>query len=152
MERRTKREESLKNLNKVEIMNLITSLLPELHQGSKILLKGDFGTGKTTFTQMLVGALHPQSKVTSPTFGIMHIYDDSSGNIPVAHLDLCRIKHIDELIHIGFDEVENKVISVIEWPELLEKTIGDAITIHITLGDQEDTRNITVYRLYNDDH
>ncbi len=85
-----------------------------------IALTGDLGAGKTTFTQGLARGLgvDPSYPVTSPTFNIINEYTGKRLNL--CHLDLYRLGDVEELDHIGFqDLVTDNAVIVVEWPGLL---------------------------------
>lgn len=94
--------------------------------GEVVLLNGDLGAGKTTFTQFVFKALGVKEVVTSPTFAILKSYQ---GKFKLHHFDTYRIT-AEEAVEAGFDEVFQEKDSVIfvEWSEnikelLPEKTI-----------------------------
>lgn len=117
--------------NARDTQNIAKNLAKTLSGGEAILLNGDLGAGKTTFTKGLVKGLGGKKTVVSPTFTIMHSYDDT--RIPVYHFDMYRIADEDELYELGLEEYlyENGV-AVIEWNKfsrLPEKTV----TVNIVL-------------------
>ena len=117
--------------NARDTQNIAKNLAKTRSGGEVILLNGDLGAGKTTFTKGLVKGLGGKKTVVSPTFTIMHSYDDT--RIPVYHFDMYRIADEDELYELGLEEYlyENGV-AVIEWNKfsrLPEKTV----TVNIVL-------------------
>ncbi|MCA9792032.1 MAG: tRNA (adenosine(37)-N6)-threonylcarbamoyltransferase complex ATPase subunit type 1 TsaE [Candidatus Eremiobacteraeota bacterium] len=87
-----------------------------LYPGAVIALKGPLGAGKTTFTQGLVRGLGGHEPVTSPTFVLMHIYEQ--GRLPVFHFDAYRLEGPQQLEEIGADEYFwGDGVSVVEWAE-----------------------------------
>ena len=117
--------------NARDTQNIAKNLAKTLSGGEVIILNGDLGAGKTTFTKGLVKGLGGNKTVVSPTFTIMHSYDDT--RIPVYHFDMYRIADEDELYELGLEEYlyENGV-AVIEWNKfsrLPEKTV----TVNIVL-------------------
>lgn len=86
-----------------------------LKQGDVVLLNGDLGAGKTTFTQFVFASLGVTQVVNSPTFAILKSYE---GKFTFHHFDTYRIS-TEEAIESGFDEVLNDKNSVIfiEWSE-----------------------------------
>ena len=109
-----------------------------------LLLEGELGTGKTTFTKGLVEALDGDVVVTSPTFTLCHRYETTP---PVAHVDCFRIGPNDELTDLALDElVDEGCVLVIEWGERAEALVGDAIVLTFVANDDRDgeTRFIEV--------
>ncbi len=89
-----------------------------------LLLKGNLGAGKTTFTQFLLKKLGSNDEVSSPTYAIVNEYHLPQGN--VFHFDLYRMKNIGEVFDIGMEEyLENAFLCIIEWPEVYEQEIQD---------------------------
>ena len=133
---------SLETHSKEETMRLgyrVANLLPN---GSVLTFTGDLGAGKTTFVRGLAEGLGIKETVQSPTFNIMKIY--LKGSRPLIHIDAYRLADIDT--DIGLDEYigYETGITVIEWPEFIERLIpGSRIEITIlNLGG--DNRNITI--------
>lgn len=88
--------------------------------GDWIGIEGDLGAGKTTLTRTLIRALHGfDIDVPSPTFTLIQLYED--GRVPVAHLDLYRMKDIAELEELGLDDLLDDHIVVIEWADRLQE-------------------------------
>ncbi|MFD0898623.1 tRNA (adenosine(37)-N6)-threonylcarbamoyltransferase complex ATPase subunit type 1 TsaE [Loigolactobacillus binensis] len=86
--------------------------------GDVLLLQGELGAGKTTFTKGLATALGIQQYVKSPTFTLIREY--TSGRLPLYHMDVYRLENGggDEL---GLEEYFNGAgVSVVEWPQFIE--------------------------------
>ncbi len=97
---------------------LAAQLASELAPGDCLLLIGELGVGKTTFVQGLAQGLGIRETVRSPTFILMREY---RGKFPLYHFDAYRIKNLDELREIGFeDTVRSQGITAIEWGEKTE--------------------------------
>ena len=97
-----------------------------LKQGDVVLLYGEIGVGKTTFVRYLINSLENDSKIklseiTSPTFSILNEY--TIKNIIIYHYDLFRIKNTNEINNLGIYENLNNAITIIEWPERINKKI-----------------------------
>lgn len=76
-------------------------------------LKGDLGSGKTTFVRFLINFLSKKNiKVQSPTFPIVLIYELEK--FRVWHYDLYRLDKIDELINLDFESSLNDFV-IVEW-------------------------------------
>ncbi|MBE5738261.1 MAG: tRNA (adenosine(37)-N6)-threonylcarbamoyltransferase complex ATPase subunit type 1 TsaE [Clostridiales bacterium] len=109
-----------------------------LRGGEIILLNGDLGAGKTTFTRQVLKALGVKGEVTSPTFTIMREYSTKKFNI--YHFDMYRIKSPDEVREFGLEDYiysgDNKSLVFIEWSENIREMLnGDFIEINISLID-----------------
>ena len=111
-------------LNKIEDwQKVVDEILPQL-QHNILLLKGNLGAGKTTFTQFLLKKLGSNDEVSSPTYAIVNEYHLPKGNI--FHFDLYRMKNIVEVYDIGMEEyLDNAFLCIIEWPEIYEEELAD---------------------------
>ena len=110
--------------------------------GSTFCLTGDLGAGKTTLVRGIARGLNIKSVVQSPTFNIMKIYFD--GIKPLIHIDAYRLADVDT--DIGLDEYigYETGLTVIEWPEFIERLIPDN-KIEITiLNKGGDNRSISI--------
>lgn len=104
-------------------------ILQLLNGVSILLMEGDLGSGKTTFTKELLKRMGVDQEITSPTFNLVNEYRDSSGE-PFYHFDLYRIKHVEELDEIGFFEyIDSGHLCVIEWPEIAGELIRENAVI-----------------------
>ena len=110
-------------INKLEDwQTVIDEILPHL-QHNILLLKGNLGAGKTTFSQFLLKNLDSQDEVSSPTYAIVNEYDTPKGN--VFHFDLYRMKSADEVEDIGIHEyLDNAFLCIIEWPEVYQEELA----------------------------
>lgn len=115
-------------------------ILPNL-QHSILLLKGNLGAGKTTFTQFLLKKLGSHDEVSSPTYAIVNEYHTPKGT--VYHFDLYRMKNITEVHDIGMEEyLDNAFLCIIEWPEVYEEDL-EGIPFHeITIENKGDFREV----------
>lgn len=81
-----------------------------------LLLRGEMGAGKTTFTRELMTVLGSEEEVSSPTYALVNEYRTDSGI--VYHFDLFRINEPAELENMGFQEyLEKGSLTIIEWPD-----------------------------------
>ena len=88
-----------------------------------ILLSGEVGAGKTTLIKEILKVLKVNDNVNSPTFSIINEYL-SEDKKTIYHIDLYRIKNIDELHSIGFFEyLESNNLCFIEWGNMIENRI-----------------------------
>lgn len=118
-----------------------------LDHGAVIRLMGDLGSGKTCFVQGLaVGLEVPEGyEITSPTYTLIHEYP---GRLPLAHVDLYRIRDEMDAEAIGLGELmdQNRVVAV-EWAERLadEYWPEDGLLTLVFRSPDEDTRRIEVF-------
>lgn len=82
-----------------ETFRLAESLAKKLDAGDVLLLEGDLGAGKTTFTKGIAKGLGVERTINSPTFTIIKEY---KGRIPFYHMDVYRVSDPEE--DLGFDE------------------------------------------------
>lgn len=119
---------------------VVNQILPKL-QHNLLLLKGNLGAGKTTFTQFLLKNLGSTDEVSSPTYAIVNEYRTPKGN--VFHFDLYRMKSVGEVYDIGLDEyLDNAFLCIIEWPEIYEEEL-QALPHHtMTIENTGDLREV----------
>jgi tRNA threonylcarbamoyladenosine biosynthesis protein TsaE len=127
-----------------ETAAIATRLAEHCRAGDVLVLSGELGAGKTTFTQALAKALGITAPVTSPTFVIAREHPGVDGRAGLAHVDAYRLGSALELDDLDIDVVNNVV--VVEWGEGLAERLGeDRLLIRIGRGDdpQDETRMIT---------
>jgi tRNA threonylcarbamoyladenosine biosynthesis protein TsaE len=103
-----------------------------------ILLSGDLGAGKTTFSQGFGRGLGIDEQITSPTFTLVRSY---TGRLDLHHLDVYRLD-LAEVADLGLNEVvDDESVTLIEWGDVVVPLLGkDHLEIRITLGDADDER------------
>jgi tRNA threonylcarbamoyladenosine biosynthesis protein TsaE len=115
-----------------------------LRIGDVVVLAGDLGAGKTTFTQGLAASLGVTAPVTSPTFTLVHEY---TGRVPIVHIDVYRLENLQEVHDLGFDElVGGDAVAVVEWGDILGPLLPPD-RLHLTFEyavDDVDTRLVEV--------
>ncbi len=106
-----------------ETRALGAQLAEMLDAGAVLGLYGDLGTGKTHLVKGIAEGLGiPPSTVRSPTFTILHTYDD--GARPLYHFDAYRVQTPDEFVELGFEEfVYGEGITCIEWADRVESLL-----------------------------
>ena len=95
-----------------------------LNGGEIIFLYGEMGVGKTTFVKYLINQLLIKknlqtTEVTSPTFNLLNEYEID--NLIIKHYDLFRLKNETEIKNLDLFDQNKNTITLIEWPELIEK-------------------------------
>ena len=93
---------------------------------------GKMGAGKTTFIKAICEALGVDDVITSPTFAIVNEFTAEDG--PVYHFDFYRIKKLEEVYDMGFEDYfYSGALCLIEWPELIEEVLPeDTVKVSIT--------------------
>lgn len=118
-------------INKIDQwQEVVNSILPLKH--NILLLKGNLGAGKTTFTQFLLKSLGSTDEVSSPTYAIVNEYEKPNGKI--FHFDLYRMQSIDEVFDIGiYEYLDSGNLCIIEWPEIFEEELQEFPFHQITI-------------------
>lgn len=130
---------TIKNIS--DWQNVVDSILPELKHNI-LLLKGNLGAGKTTFTQFLLKNLDSEDEVNSPTYSIVNEYNSPKGKI--YHFDLYRLKNIEEVYDIGIEEyLDNAFLCIIEWPEVYEDELYGLNYHSMSINNTGENREIT---------
>ena len=136
-------------LNSLEnTFNLSKKIGKLLSKGDVIFLYGEIGVGKTTFVRSLINNLEVEkgmdkSQILSPTFNI--VFDYVIKELKIMHYDLYRLKNSKDINELGiFAEIEN-CITLIEWPELIEKKPDNRIELFFSyLEENLDKRNLEI--------
>ena len=104
-----------------------------------ILIRGEVGTGKTTLIKEYCKLIGVEEIVNSPTYTLINEYQNKSGKI--VHMDLYRVKDINEINELGlFEYLENNIV-IIEWPEIILKMIDIKYSlINITLINKKERK------------
>ena len=122
--------------------HLAEQFADSLKVGNVVLLSGDLGAGKTTFTQFVFKYLGVQGVVNSPTFSVLKTY--KANGLVLNHFDAYRI-NTAEAIECGFDEVisSGEGITFIEWSENIKELLpAQCVRINITLQGENRVFNI----------
>jgi len=115
-----------------------------LERGDVVVLSGELGSGKTTFTKGVAKGLGVREweKVTSPTFVIMNKYE---GRVPLYHVDFYRLHDVSELGDIGFFEYLNgDNVTIVEWGEKFKEVFPKSTKWVNFKYINENTREITI--------
>jgi tRNA threonylcarbamoyladenosine biosynthesis protein TsaE len=96
------------------------------------LFDAEMGNGKTTFIKAICSYLGVTDTMSSPTYSIVNEYNSPNGK--VFHFDLYRIKKLEELYDIGFEEyVTDKNHVFIEWPLFAMTFVDSYVEIKINI-------------------
>ena len=110
-----------------------------------LLLSGKVGSGKTEFARLIIKANAKKEnigieEISSPTFSLVQSYEFKCHKI--SHIDLYRVKSELELFELGIPDVFDSQITILEWPEILEKkSLSRYVSINIL-----ETKKLKEYR------
>ncbi len=114
--------------------------------GDVYALNGDLGVGKTVFTQGFAAGLGITEPVSSPTFTILHSYEE--GRMPLYHFDVYRIGDVEEMDEIGYEDCfYGDGVCLVEWAELVQEILPKdciRVTIEKDLTKGFDYRRIQI--------
>lgn len=131
--------ESLTLTNRDATIALGKKIGQQLVAGDVLVLDGDLGAGKTTFTKGLAAGLEIPDIIKSPTFTIIHEYQD--GRLPLYHMDAYRLEN-GGAEDLGLEEYfDGDGVSVVEWAEFVEDELPtDFLAIHFKRTGDDNTR------------
>jgi len=108
-------------------------LATALHPGDLIILTGELGAGKTTFTQGLGAALQVRGQISSPTFIVAREHPAIGSGPNLVHVDAYRLGGLAELDALDLDSSLDEAVTVVEWGAgLAENLSDDHLEIEIT--------------------
>ena len=122
-----------------------------LKGGEIIFLYGVMGVGKTTFVKYLINQFQinknlQTSEVTSPTFNLLNEYDVD--DLSIKHYDLFRLKDKSELKNLDIFENNKNAITLIEWPQLINKEkLNKTIDLIFNYENELNNRSVKIVGL-----
>jgi tRNA threonylcarbamoyl adenosine modification protein YjeE len=136
--------------NEEAMHRLMLDIATALEPGDLITLSGDLGAGKTTFARALIRHLAGDEhiEVPSPTFTLIQTYE--LPRFGVVHADLYRLSGSAELAELGFDDLPEDAVVLLEWPDraagfLPVDRLDLAFTLAPQLGDGYRNTRVTGY-------
>ena len=131
--------------NEEATWRFMADIATALEPGDLVTLSGDLGAGKTTFARALIRHLAGDEtiEVPSPTFTLIQNYD--LPRFPLVHADLYRLSGAAELAELGFDDLSEGTVVLMEWPDRAAGFLPpDRLDITFTLAPQlgPDVRNV----------
>lgn len=106
-----------------------------------LLFYGEMGAGKTTLIKELVKALGVHDVASSPTFSLVNHYESEEGS--VFHFDFYRIEDDTEALDIGIEDyLDSDGWNLIEWPEKVERLLGENTQKLLLEVESENTRKL----------
>lgn len=132
---------------KIESLDSINAaaqkFVENMGEGKVFAFYGKMGAGKTTFIKAVCECLGVEDTVTSPTFAIVNEYQSTNVDYPIYHFDFYRIKKLDEVYDMGYEDYfYGGGVCFIEWPELIEELLPeDAVKVEIK-ENEDGTRTI----------
>lgn len=120
---------------------MAAEVAPLLRPADLLVLAGDLGTGKTAFTQGLARGLGVAEPVTSPAFVLVRSY---AGRLPLVHVDVYRLDHMQELVDLGVPELfDEGGVTVVEWGDVVTPALPpDFLEVRLDHGDDDDERRV----------
>lgn len=119
-------------------------ILSEMSDSRIFAFKGAMGAGKTTLIKSFCEVLEVSEVVSSPTFALVNEYSDKNSE-PVYHFDFYRIKKIEEVYDIGYEEYfYSDFYCFIEWPELVSSLLPEKY-VEVNIQVEEDEQRLISY-------
>src|SRR5580692_4536324 len=123
--------------NEQAMAGFVADIACALEPGDLVTLSGDLGAGKTTFARALIRYLAGDDsiEVPSPTFTFIQTYE--LPRFTLVHADLYRLSGTAELAELGFDDLPDGAVMLLEWPDRAAGFLPpDRLDITFTLAPQ----------------
>ena len=129
-----KSEYSLKSLD--DTKNLACEIAKRVKCVDTILLKGDLGSGKTSFARFFINSFM-DVEVLSPTFTLLNLYH--APEFDIYHYDLYRLEEFSECLELGIEDNLCSAVNIIEWPTLIMSILPkNYIELEFTVAEKGD--------------
>lgn len=128
-----------------EISELCKAIL-QFAEGKKVFaFHGQMGTGKTTIIKQLCNQLGSTDNFSSPSYSIVNEYLIEGSREKIYHIDLYRLKDIDEALSIGIEDyIAGDSYCFIEWPELIAPLLPTDV-VNVSITQHGDMRKISIF-------
>ena len=144
---------NIKNLtlkSEAAVIDFAEKMMREILQSEDALpcvieLVGDVGAGKTTFTKGLARGLEITEEITSPTFTISKVYENSRGQ-KLVHYDFYRLENPGIMVEDLFENLQDPhTVTVIEWADTVSEILpANHLRLEILINDDGSrTLNLT---------
>ena len=130
-----------------ETEELASTFIKKIKPGCFIFLYGEIGVGKTTFIRYLINQFQKLNKleiteVTSPTFNLLNEYQIN--DFKINHYDLFRLKSAEEIKNLDLFEVNKKIITLIEWPQIIYNKPKNLIELYFEYENDHQKRSVKI--------
>tara|TARA_Y100001958_G_C20974934_1_gene368432 strand:- start:255 stop:710 length:456 start_codon:yes stop_codon:yes gene_type:complete len=141
------RSEKINLSSEKKTEEIASQISKKLKPGNIVFLYGEMGVGKTTFARYLINGFQKKDKlklteVTSPTFNLLNEYQLQK--IKINHYDLFRIKSAKEIKDLDLFEESNNSITLVEWPEMINKKPKNLIELIFEYEKDHLSRSIQI--------
>ena len=141
------RSETINLSSEKKTEEIASQISKKLKPGNIVFLYGEMGVGKTTFVRYLINGFQKKDKlklteVTSPTFNLLNEYQLQK--IKINHYDLFRIKSAKEIKDLDLFEESNNSITLVEWPEMINKKPKNLIELIFEYEKDHLSRSIQI--------
>lgn len=138
-----KKIEELVSLNsEAETAMFAKKLALETTFGKTILLSGELGAGKTTFTRYFVEALKISTPVSSPTYVLQHEYKSQDGRT-IEHWDLYRVSEVPMELQ---EPTDKNTLRIVEWGDKFPEFENHCEIKIRFLVEGENSRSVRIVR------
>ena len=125
--------------------DIATTIAMLVRAGDMIVLIGEMGSGKTTFSQHFAHTLGVTEPVTSPTFNLLHNY--VGGRLQLHHADLYRLERTGELDDLGLTGLQEAGgVMLVEWGDVVGEALGTGLIVKLAVPDNADTESSVTVR------
>lgn len=126
-----------------ETKQIAEKIAASLEPGMTILLEGQLGAGKTTFTKGVAEGLGIQRIIKSPTYTLIKEYTD--GSLPLYHMDLYRLEDAEDE-DLGLEEYfYGDGVSIVEWGSFMQEELPEEhLLIRISVIAESEQRELLI--------